>query len=468
MTIVHVEENRRAAEPERQGGRGRPRVFRTVLSVFAIVPLSMLLLTELLVAVNEKLIGEEANYFLDSDFKASLHGRTFSQIGPPTPDISPVDKEAADREIYYRYLVELFAPVIFHKVSNHPEWDIPVFIDYDGNMNPRDNLTNSASLRPRLAGVYGEVTAETRDSYYLTYSLYHLKDYDHPVREKLFRSTYHDGDNEGYHIRVDKSTMSVAAAETWFHNTFLLYNRTGISEGTEPVQGPIYFEKDTHPLVYAQPQGHGVRMVQYSDLEALEENVKVMRFVGGGADVPFRADRSYQDDVTYQLRNFDRWYAQAAGPFHHDRDRDGTSLFTRTIKIGSYEDGTPIEIGRFIAGRRYRIKGWARPKPMWSWDDGWDDLHNVAWHFFPSLSFESHEGVTLSRIYTYNRPIEKIFGRTLKEMMPYLNISEKAKRKLDKSRHFRLHEEKVSRGMYWKAAWRIFKRYVNYVFGALG
>ena len=121
--------------------------------------------------------------------------------------------------------------------------------------------------------MYGELTAETRDSYYLTYSLYHAKDYDHPLREWFTDWTYHDSDNEGFMIRVDRETLAVAQVETWFHNRFLLYDATGTSRGTEPVHGAIHLEHGSRLVVYSQPQGHGVRAFQVLDEDALAERL---------------------------------------------------------------------------------------------------------------------------------------------------------------------------------------------------
>ena len=54
------------------------------------------------------------------------------------PKASPVEK--APTEEYRRYLVELYSPVIFQKMSSHPEWDIPLLIDYDNNEDPRETF----------------------------------------------------------------------------------------------------------------------------------------------------------------------------------------------------------------------------------------------------------------------------------------------------------------------------------------
>ena len=140
-----------------------------------------------------------------------------------------------------------------------------------------------------------------------------------------------------------------------------------------------------------------------------------MRYQGSRIAVPMKADREVQYDVTYTIPDFDHWYAEALGPF--GSRGTGKTMFEETIQIGTNSDGSPISIGRFIAGFDYAIGSWSRPKPMWSWDDGWDDIPVFIWHFFPSYSFESHSGSSVSHRYLYNRPVEKTFAVSPEELL---------------------------------------------------
>lgn len=427
------------------------------------LPLTVVLLGELLITANELVLSEQANYRLQSDWKVSSPVERLVIPRPATPNLRPVP--AGDTEAYRQYLVQLFSPVVFQKVSDHPEWDIPLLLDFDGNLDPRDNVVNEKLARPHVAGVYGELTAETADSYYLTYSLYHVKDYDHPVREAISRWTYHDNDNEGFHLRVDKETMEVVEAETWFHNRFLLFNRTGVSRGTEPVHGKMHFENGTHILIYAQPQGHGVRCVQLLDAPDLDHDVKILRFRAGRPVVRVAVHHRFQDDGTYELRNFDDWYRLALGPLGSEGKGEG--IFEEAIPLGHGPDGSPREIGRFIAGLDYDINGWSRPKPMWSWDDGWDEIPILVWHFFPSYSFQSHGGVELSHDYLYNRPCEKVFGEPPSAVLESLRLP-LVLRGGDKWLPLEGRGGKIDRRDYWGAFQHLLKGYVNYLFHALG
>ncbi len=427
------------------------------------LPITLVLLAEILITLNEVVIAEQADYRLQSDFAEGIAMAPLEIPGPTAyrpPPVAP-----GPTEEFFRFLVELYSPVIVHKISSKPHWDIPLLIDFDGNDDPRDNIANEPLHRPHTAGLHGELTAMTEDSYYLTYSLYHVKDYDHPIREKISRWTYHDNDNEGFHIRVDKESGQVVEVETWFHNRFLLFNLTGESTGSEPVHGRIYTEDETHVLLYAQPQGHGVRLVQQVDLPSLESRVKILRYRGDRPVVPVRADASTQVDATYELDGFDKWYEVALGPFGEKGQGEG--MFEDVIPLGTYPDGRERSIGRFIAGRDYDINGWSRPKPMWSWDDGWDDVPVFVWHFLPSLSFQSHGGTQLSHAYLYNRPCEKVFGEPAASVAHSLDIP-LVMRRGDKWKPLEGRGGKLDHASYWEAGQKALKTYVNYVFHALG
>jgi hypothetical protein len=463
LVALVPERLRRARSPHARVGRAGAILLHAVLYLCVGLPGTVLVGGELLITGNEWLIGEQADYRLQSDFAAGLASTTVTLPGPRSEP--PRADPGADPEAGRRRLVELFAPVLVQKVAHHPEWDLPVRIDFDGNWDPRDNVVNEPAHRPHAAAVYGEVTAETADSYYLTYSTYRIKDYDHPLRERLTDWTFHDSDNEGWMLRVDKASLQVVEMEAWFHNRFLFYNRTGQSSGTEPVHGALHFEDGTHPIVYAQSQGHGVRAFQALDLDSLESNAKILRHRPGAPPVPALADRSVQWDVTYELVSFDPWYAQALGPF--GSRGEGTSLFEESILLGHWSDGSEIRIGRFIAGVDYSKMGWSRPKPPWSWDDGWDRIPVFVWHFLPSQAFASHGGSRLSHHYLHNRPLEKVFGERTGELLQRLKLPVEF-RPGDKWESLQTHGAELPRDAYWRVLEGQLKRYVNYVFHALG
>jgi len=427
------------------------------------LPLTLVGIGEVLISVNEWVIGEQADYGLQSDFEAGTEDLRFDL--PGSSATSPATAMPSSGAPWRQHLVELYSPVIVQKVANHPEWDLPVALDFDGNTDPRDNVENLRHGEQPPSVVYGELTAETDDSYYLLYSLYRVKDYDHPLRELVTDWTFHDNDNEGLMLRVEKASMRVVQVETWFHNRFLLYALDSRSAGSEPVSGAIHTENGTHPIVYGQSQGHGVRLFQTVDLGALDRNVKILRWRGDRAKVYARADRSRQIDVTYDLRDFDAWYAEARS--FTPSGTAGTGLFEGVISLGRFANGEEIRIGRYIAGRDYSKVGWSRPKPPWSWDDGWDHVPIWSWHFLPHHAFAMHSGVRLSPHYLYNHPMQQTFDMRPEEIYPFLHV-EMARRDDDKWATLEERGGRLPHRSYWQALEFLAKSYVNYLFRSLG
>ncbi len=445
-----------------RAGRWIRWTLRAFLYLIIGLPLTLIITGEILIQVNELLLGEQAQFRFDKETIRWDVPFTPQIPGPHAPVIKPVPP--GNTPEYHQYLVELFSPIIIQKVGHHPKWDIPLFLDFDGNENPRDNVVNEPQFRPHHAGIHGELTAETDDSYYLLYCLYHVKDYDHPIRELLSDWTYHDNDDEGIMFRVDKKLMKVTEAEGWYHNLFFLANLTGKSLGSEPIQGRILSEDETHVVVFGQSMGHGVRCAQIFDLDNLFSNTKILRFQGYRPAVPIDVDRKVQTDGTYALQGFDEWYKQALGPF--DSNGKGNSMFEKTIPLGQYPNGKPMVIGRYIAGVDYGKGGWVRPKPPWSWDDEFDNVPIFIWHFFPSYAFSSHFGLNLSHRYLYNSPVEKTFHMKPDELRKYLTLTTK---RVFGNKWSTLQSDRApTHKAYWVGINLVLKRYLNRLFNMLG
>ncbi len=462
-------------------GRRIARRFGLIVGTGIGLLLVLAVAIEILMVVNARVVGE-IDFSLRSDWDgAGLSARLdLPQSGgiPARPEPDPADTAA-----WRSWLVERHAPVIVQLVGHHPEWDLPVAIDFDGNEDPRDNPDNAARDYPEHATVYGELTAVTEDSYYLTYSLYHLRDYDHPVREVIVRTAHHDGDNEGLHLRVDRASLEVKAAETWFHNRFVLCDRVGESSGTDPVHGVLHLE-GTHPVVYAQDLGHGVRCAQSRDTADLARS-KVFRPALGRPLTPLRPDRSPEPDLTYALDDFDRWYVRAA---NDPAETDSATLFVGQITLSPVDAEVPTTAVQYIAGRdREDISHWSRPKPMWGWDDIWDGIPVAVWHFLPSYSFATRSGEELSHRYLYNRPAERLYGLTGDELAERIDWDpgsaaariRTADTERSKWQNFDAGLTEMERKHYWWAAEqlvvnvsssarRLFNRYVTRVFSNLG
>lgn len=463
---------------ERAGGGARPLIriaLRACVFGLVGVPLIVVLSAELLVQGNTLLIGEFSDAYLRSDFDTGFAGplripgspydvsgragsrdellQVSATVGPPLARTENPD---------HAWLVRRHAPVLIQRIGSHPRWDIPVHIDFDGNADPRDNARNAADVRRLRPGIYGEVTAETTHEYYVSYSIYHIRDYDHPIRAMASAEAEHDNDNEGVMLRVTKSDMQVSEIMTWYHNRYFHCARRPDSQGSERVMARAHFESGTHPILFVQAMGHGVRCAQSIDLEE-PRGLKIFRHRGAQPVTFPRLDASREVDLLYDIDSLDDWYRQSSGPF------DSANMFEGTIEIGRTPSGERIRIGRFIAGEYAGNDSWARPKPMWSWDDAWDDLPIFVAHYFPSLAFRSHLGVETSSHYIEHRAAELSFGLSPQVLSRSIDVEVERSGEAKWSRsHFESDARQLRNAQFYRAAKALFKRYADYLFQALG
>lgn len=429
------------------------------------IPATIAILFEVLILINSQIVGEAPNYQFSVTEEEMLLGQDIELPGyEPVQYISPV---SSNREQYYSYLLKKYSPSIIHKMGHNPLWDIPTDIFFDGDKNPRNNVRNAAKTARLPPVIHAEVIAETDDSYYLAYMLYHIKDYDQPLREFLTHWTYHDSDNEGFQLRIDKSTMTVAHVEAWYHNRFFLCNSTGKSLGSEPIQSLSLFEGQTHIVIYAQSMGHGVRCATRSDLTKISNNTKIMRYQPDAKKlINPTVSRETQHNTGYTLSSLKPWYRHARKI--SASGEKSTSLFEGKIHLGTYENGEEIYIGRYIAGEDYDRNAWSRPKPPWSWDDKWDDVPIFLWHFYPSFAFGRHAEGPLSNNYIYNAPMELTFNiNNTNEILPFLKLemATSSKKKWD---NLEWRSKLVSQNDLWAHLKFRVKQYINYIFNALG
>jgi len=452
--IIHPQRNRHVK-----------RAWGVVTYVLIGVPLTITAIFELLIIINAQIVGETPNYQFAVTAEDIILGQHIELPGHTPTAYKTPDREK--RELFYTYLLENYSPTIIHKMGHNPLWDIPTDLFFDGDMDPRNNVRNAAKAAQLQPVIHGEVIAETEDSYYLAYMLYHIKDYDQPLRELLTHWTYHDSDNEGFQLRIDKASMKVAHVEAWYHNRFFLCNSTGKTSGSEPIQSLSLFEGGSHIVIYAQSLGHGVRCATRADLESIAENTKIMRYQPDPSKIiPPTADREAQHNTTYSLVSLKPWYKNAGNIAKSGTA--ATSLFEDKIHVGTDKDGKEIYVGRFIAGEDYDRNAWSRPKPPWSWDDKWDDIPIFLWHYYPSFAFGRHAEGNLSHKYIYNAPMEYTFGITnVDEILPYLELEMPTSRS-NKWENLAWRSNLVGQKDLWTHFNFWMKQYVNYVFNSLG
>lgn len=447
----------------------KPSTYKRIsgMALYALfgIPITLAIFFELLIAINGLVVGEPSNYHFSVTSSDINQGQIVLLPGYESRSYNEPDKN--DREDYYNYLLAQYSPTILHKVGHNPRWDIPTDIFFDGDHDPRNNVKNAEELSVMPSIIHGEVIAETEDSYYLAYMLYHIKDYDQPLRQFLTHWTYHDSDNEGLQLRIDKQSMEVAHIEAWFHNRFFLCNSTGKSSGSEPIQAYSLFEGKTHAIIYSQSMGHGVRCATREDLARLDNNMKIFRYEANpDKQTNANINRKSEYNLTYQLKSLKPWYKKATDVSVSGQHSD--TLFEDKIHVGRWKNGEEIFVGRYIAGKDYDRNAWSRPKPPWSWDDKWDNVPIFAWHYYPSFAFSRHAEGNLSHKYIYNAPMEHTFNiKSMEEILPLLEL-EMATSSRKKWDNLEWRNKLVGQQDLWAYLNFKLKQYINYIFNGLG
>lgn len=310
---------------------------------------------------------------------------SFSVLATPSPLKGLTDEQILDR----------YAPLVHQEIGRIPLYDSVTSWDFDGTLKGSDNVKNSETM-DLPAGIYGAITAETQDAYYIYYGVYHIRDYDARIREFLFNSAAHDNDLEGAMLLVEKKTGKVIAMETWFHSIFLQFTNEEI-KGTQSIDGNIVFDNETHPILYVEDKGHGVRAYQPTD----KTKVSFYEHLTYRLGKPITPDvkKAKNKTALYKVLSFDIFIENGAGPF------DSESMFEEPSGYGM---GKAV-IGRYLSGPFRGNNTWARPKPPWNWGDKFDSLQVGAWYFHPAYVFNLHFGLEYSETYVRNKAFTAFF-----------------------------------------------------------
>ncbi|GGL15385.1 hypothetical protein [Mangrovihabitans endophyticus] len=238
-----------------------------------------------------------------------------------------------------------------HALGGKADWIARV--DYDGNLNGRDNWDHAAQAGP--ANVYYSVL-ETSTHWYLTYFFFHPRDWiDHP-----FFETEHENDGEGVMFAVEKDGSPygvLRAAVTVAHSDFYSYTPSGSTwtSGRESVDGTLQMQSSPHdsfqhPVTAQETHGHGLKA--YPQYTIVGDGI--VYYPSTVAETPSSSD---DRDVQYKLVDI-----FASGGLW--AQRDNTSLFA---VLGTFAGDTSGDCG---VGT-YACTTNSANAP-WGWDDGND------------------------------------------------------------------------------------------------
>lgn len=251
----------------------------------------------------------------------------------------------------YFQLAAHYAPVIWQDVVCTEYGDFITRVDYDDDFKGNNNWNNlgypnKSRLLP--AYVYYSVV-ETSTHYFICYALFH------PADDFHCHFFSHENDLEGIIMTVQKDGTSfgkLRLVQLQAHNDFYQYtppNTMGIEERNETLDDEIIIDYNSHPRVYIEGGGHGIR---HSD-------------TGGAPSVRYVYEGRAQDpdDVGYDNVGYDL-----------------LSIFSELWYQRYNCCGSPnlLDDGSGYSGRNYSYGGIGN---NFDGDDGSDDAASTPWHW---------------------------------------------------------------------------------------
>ncbi|WP_422773997.1 hypothetical protein ACN28C_14585 [Plantactinospora sp. WMMC1484] len=300
----------------------------------------------------------------------------------------------ADAAVSRAELAQRWAPIHYQDVDatgSHAlggRSDYITRVDFDGDLNGRNNWDNAASSGASFAAHAYYSVLETSSHWYITYFFFHPRDWiDHP-----FFETEHENDGEGvmFAIERDGSTYGVLrSAVSVAHSDFYSYTPVGSSwtGGRENVDGTLQFASSPHdsfqhPVTAQEARGHGLKAYPQYNING----DGIVYYPSTVAETPSNGN---DRDVRYKLIDI-----FASGGLW--AQRANASLFAH---LGTFAGDTSGDcgVGTFSCSTN-------SANAPWGWDDGNDLPGRGEIATDPaklSVEYFTVPG-SLSRSYTYN------------------------------------------------------------------
>ncbi len=327
-----------------------------------------------------------------------------------------------------------FAPVIYQGLGESPRFDYITNFDFDGDWKGDNNWAHADNKKYALRANVYYALVETTTHYFIFYAFFHPRDYkgglatssiiDVLIKEGLRRAgkdptgladdvaLSHENDLEGCLVVAEKygtdpGEAALQFVETMAHNRYYKLRAANANSGV----GEIIDVQEQHPLVFAEPKGHGV--FKYSgSKEQTKKSVKgalQYRYAGNAEDPEKVQGNSVGYDLLPLYDTFWQRAQKGANEMYGEanefepvkilwRNLDGKDA-TITRKIG--------KIGVALLGN-VGFKNKARAP--WGWyDDTEKDRPRGEWFFNPAAVIARHFNLeqNFSQTYIYH-PFLKI------------------------------------------------------------
>ncbi|MFN7929120.1 MAG: hypothetical protein U0Y68_14475 [Blastocatellia bacterium] len=346
---------------------------------------------------------------------------------PPAQEVKtapPSERAALDKQIAAQ-----FAPVIYQGLGDQPRFDYITNFDFDGDWKGDNNWTNAGGKTyPLRAYVYFSVI-ETATHYFVHYAAFHPRDYkgglgkstlvDILIKEGVRRAgkdptgladdvaLSHENDLEGCLIVAEKHGNDLQQAvvqyvETLAHNRYLKLHPAEVRTG----EGAVVQMKDQHPMLFAEPKGHGISQYTGSreQLKSSAQGTLVYSY-SGNAENP---EATRGDTIGYELLSmYDTlWPKAQAG----ENDTFGEAADFQNFKVAMHKlDGSDAnvdqKIGKIGSAFRGTVGFKNKARPPWGWfDESEKDRPRGEWFFDPAGVIARHFSLpqTFAQGYTYH------------------------------------------------------------------
>jgi hypothetical protein len=322
-------------------------------------------------------------------------------------------------EDFDRQIAAAFAPTFYQSLGSQSRFDFITNFDFDGDWRGDNNWTNAANPRfPLPAYIYYSV-AETETHYFVTYAVFHPRDYKGGDQNGIALSEAiekgiellggkdptglsnqvtlaHENDLEGVLVVAEKRGKSLHDAqvqyvETTAHNRFLKYVSDKLTmQGFEPIR-----LNGQHPELYIEPRGHGI-LSNLSDRGRNQDGRFLIYSYTGKPSDPVKESNNEKIGYTLIPIYSTLWSQALLGESQtYALTNDYTKLLTavrinysKGANLKSLAGNTTVKLGSAFRGS---IGGKNRALAPWGWFDLTERDRPIGeWFFDPAGTVKRH------------------------------------------------------------------------------